>query len=288
MIRSMTGFARPQASLDVGDLAWELRCVNHRYLEVNSRLGEEFRDLENAVRERMRNTLGRGKCEATLRFQPAPDQSSEIVVNERRMQGLLAAVERVEERLHNPARITALDVLQWPGVTDEPTRDLGEARERALTLLDEGLAELVANREREGERIREMIESRCASIEQLVARVRERRPQVLQAIREKLVARIEQLDATPDEGRLEQELAFVAQKMDVEEELDRLLTHLEEVRHALQREEAVGRRLDFLMQELNREANTLSAKSADADTTRAAVETKVLIEQMREQVQNVE
>lgn len=288
MIHSMTGFARVETDTPQGGLAWEVRSVNHRYLEVSLRLPEAFRALESAVRERVQGRLGRGKVEVSLRHQAPAGEEAGLEVNEPLARRLIEVCGQVEHWIMNAARITALDILRWPGVVREPAPDLQALHERALGLLDEALEELAATRAREGERLREAIETRCNAVGDLVARVRVRRPEVIDALREKWRARIADLGVDMDPGRLEQELALQAQRLDVDEELDRLDGHLQEVAVILDRGEPVGRRLDFLMQEFNREANTLGSKANDMETTRAAVELKVLIEQMREQVQNVE
>lgn len=288
MIRSMTGFARAEAETPQGSLAWEMKSVNHRYLEVSLRLPEAFRALENGVRERVQARLGRGKVEVSLRHQAPAGGEAGLEVNEPLAKRLIEVCGQVEHWVMNPARITALEILRWPGVVREPTPDFESLHSEAMRLLDAALDELAATRAREGERLRETLETRCKAISELVAQVRERRPRVVEALREKWRARIADLGVDMEPGRLEQELALQAQRLDVDEELDRLDGHLKEVALILERDEPVGRRLDFLMQEFNREANTLGSKSNDMETTRAAVELKVLIEQMREQVQNVE
>jgi uncharacterized protein (TIGR00255 family) len=288
MIHSMTGFARRETESPQGALAWELKSVNHRYLEVSLRLPEAFRALENAARERIQARLGRGKVEVSLRHQPPAGDEAGLEVNEPLARRLIEVCGQVEHWVMNPARITALEILRWPGVVREPAPDLEALHGQAMGLLEEALEDLLATRGREGGRLREAIETRCRSVAELVAQVRERRPLVIEALREKWRARIADLGVELDPGRLEQELALQAQRLDVDEELDRLDGHLKEVALILERDEPVGRRLDFLMQEFNREANTLGSKSNDMETTRAAVELKVLIEQMREQVQNVE
>jgi len=288
MIRSMTAFARRETQGDWGALTWELRSVNHRYLEPSLRLPEEFRALENSMRERVQARLGRGKIECNLRYQPATGAESEVVVNMALARAVIQACEQIEQAMSNAQRQSAIDVLRWPGVAQEAERDFEPVRKAAVALLDEALDELVESREREGGRLKAIIEERAAGIGGIVADVRTRRPEVMQGVREKLLGRIQDLGVEADPNRLEQELAIIAQKLDVDEELDRLDSHLKELAEALSRDEPVGRRLDFLMQEFNREANTLGSKSNDAQTTQAAVELKVLIEQMREQVQNIE
>jgi uncharacterized protein (TIGR00255 family) len=284
----MTAYARKELKQDFGTLICELRSVNHRYLDIYLRLPEELRPQEGRLREIAHGALGRGKLECQFSYRPAGAIASQVVVNEELVKAVVAATHRIEALMNNAARVSAMEILAWPGVSSEPERDTGPLMTAALGLFESALEDLIATREREGARLSGLIEQRLGGVERIVARLRERRPQVLAALREKLLTRLRELDVEPDTGRLEQELVFVAQKLDVDEELDRLASHCKEARDVLRRDEPVGRRLDFLMQEFNREANTLAAKSADVETTQAAVDLKVLIEQMREQVQNIE
>jgi uncharacterized protein (TIGR00255 family) len=284
----MTAFARVQQSEKFGTLTWELRSVNSRYLDINCRLPEDFRAQEGRVRECINKRLQRGKVECGLRFVPELALETGLEVNAALVKSLIDACQQINTRLHQPSEINPVDILNWPGVVAEPEQDFKAIFAASEQLLQKALDELVENRLREGERMRELIEKRCASMQQVVDKVRQQLPQIQQHYREKLTARLEELSASVDQDRLEQELVFLAQKMDVDEELDRLDAHLKELCDVLDRDEAVGRRLDFLMQELNREANTLGSKSADISTTQASVELKVLIEQMREQIQNIE
>ncbi len=288
MIRSMTAFARREVQDEGGALIWELRSVNHRFLDVTLRLPEEFRVQEGALREKAQKTLGRGKLDCTLSYHPAQKEGQGVVVNDALAASVIAACKRIASQMEGARATSAMDILQWPGVAQESKRDLHALMGLAGKLFGEALTELVETREREGARLEAAIDQRCEAIREVVASVRERRPQVLQGLREKLLARIADIDVAADNHRLEQELAIIAQRLDVDEELDRLDTHLDEIARVLKANEPVGRRLDFLMQELNREANTLASKANDAQTTKAAVDLKVLIEQMREQVQNVE
>jgi uncharacterized protein (TIGR00255 family) len=287
MTRSMTGFARCERRHEAGVLVWELRSVNHRYAETIVRLPEEFRVLEVGARQLIAAHIQRGKTEASLRFRPG-EGSVSLHVNTSLLTAVLAQARELAARIGNAAPLDPVRLLAWPGVVSEPERDLGPLQTAALSLLEEAVQALTGAREREGARIRTLLLERCVLLEGGVAQVRVRLPEVHAALRERLSRRVTQLPADADEGRLEQELAILAQRLDVDEELDRLGAHVAEVRHALERSEPVGRRLDFLMQELNREANTLASKAQDAETTRAAVELKVIIEQMREQVQNLE
>ena len=288
MIRSMTAFARQEIDTDQGALSWEIRSVNHRYLDIGLRLPEELRAVESAVREKVNARLGRGKVDCACRYRPVAAGAAPVVLDEDNLTRLLDACQAVNARLPEFAALNALELLRWPGVVLEQEVDTGPLQKSALALLDQALDELVDSREREGEQIRGLLTRRCDSMSELVVRARQLLPEIRTAMREKLLARLAELDTPADSGRLEQELVFLLQKIDVDEELDRLGGHLEEVRRVLERRDPVGRRLDFLMQELNREANTLGSKSAAAETTTISVELKVLIEQMREQVQNVE
>ena len=287
MIRSMTGFARRERQYPWGQLAWELKTVNHRYLEVGCRLPEEFRAAEADFRQAVSGAVRRGKVECSLHFRPAAVTGAlEIDV-----EALAAVTQRAQQlatQAGPAARIEVLDLLRWPGVVRDQTRDTAALIAAAQALLGEALIELARFRDSEGGRLREALEQRCNGLDEFAARVADRLPEVRARIRAKLLDRIAQLTADVDHDRLEQELAILAQRLDVDEELDRLRGHVAEVRKAFSGQEPAGRRLDFLMQELNREANTLSSKSQDIETTRAAVDMKVLIEQMREQVQNIE
>jgi len=288
MLRSMTAFARQERSSAWGTMIWELRSVNHRYLETAVRLPEALRGLESLVRERIGAALTRGKVECALKLQSAGSALTAITLNRPLVERLLEIAGEVEHLIGPGTGLRLGDVLRWPGVVNEVEPDLDEIKLAILGCLDAALAELIATREREGQRTAELLRQRCEAIRLQVRRVRARRPEVQARWRDKLLSRLADIPADADPGRLEQELTLIAQRLDVEEELDRLDAHLDEIQTVFERTEPVGRRLDFLMQELNREANTLSSKSADTETTRAAVELKVLIEQMREQIQNIE
>ncbi|MBK8753415.1 MAG: YicC family protein [Candidatus Competibacteraceae bacterium] len=288
MLRSMTAFARQEQSSAWGTITWELRSVNHRYLETALRLPEALRGLETLVRERIGAALSRGKVEATLKLQAASAAPAAIALNLPVVERLLEVAAELEHMIGPGTGLRLIDVLRWPGALNEAEPNLDDIRAAVLSGLDAALAELIATREREGQRTAELLQQRCEAIRVQVTRVRTRRPEVLSRWRDRLLSRLADISTDSDPGRLEQELVLIAQRLDVDEELDRLDTHLDEIQAVFARPEPVGRRLDFLMQELNREANTLSSKSADTDTTRAAVELKVLIEQMREQIQNIE
>lgn len=292
MLKSMTAFARVQNSNESGQVVWEVKSVNHRYLESGFKLPEDFKQLEPEIRQRVGKFLRRGKVDFSLRYQLNTSDNVNISLNESLVKQLRTVEQQVLKIVHEGHSLSVADILRWPGVVDESDRDFSSLQQLAVDSIDETLQQLVDNRVREGEAIYQMLESRCRQITEIVEKVQARRPEVVDAMRAKwtqqLNEKLAQWSEATDSGRLEQELVMLAQKIDVEEELDRLHTHVKEVLKVLKRDEAVGRRLDFLMQELNREANTLSSKSQDSETTRYAVDLKVLIEQMREQVQNIE
>jgi len=288
MAKSMTAFARVTHTGDAGELTWELRSVNHRFLEPFVRLPEDLRAIEPAVRERLTARLRRGKLDCFLRYAPAPGASGSLQVNRGYLDQLLAAGAEVAGIAGHPAEPIPFELLRWPGVLQEVQMDLDAVGRQALVLLDQALDSLVVTRKREGERLEVLIRERCDRLEDCVESVRERMPQVLDDVRRRLLDRLGELRAELDPNRLEQEVVLLAQRLDVDEEMDRLAAHVQEVRTVLDSREPIGRRLDFLMQELNREANTLGSKSADVQVTRLAVDMKVLIEQMREQIQNIE
>jgi uncharacterized protein (TIGR00255 family) len=283
----MTGFARRERQFPWGLVAWELKTVNHRFLEIGCRLAEEFRSAEADFRQAIAGAVRRGKVDCSLHFRPAA-VSETLEIDAELLAALTARAQQAAGQAGAAARIDVIDLLSWPGVVREPLFDAAPMLAAAHALLGEALAELTRFRDSEGSRLRDALELRCAGLEDFAGLVSQRLPEVRARMRVKLLDRIAQLVAEPDQDRLEQELAMLAQRLDVDEEIDRLRGHVTEVRKAFGGQEPAGRRLDFLMQELNREANTLSSKSQDIEITRAAVEMKVLIEQMREQVQNVE
>jgi uncharacterized protein (TIGR00255 family) len=288
MIRSMTGFARRERQGPWGTLVCELRTVNHRYLEISLRLPDELKALDNDIRQSIGAQLRRGKVDANLYLKSAAGVQRSLELDPQLLEELLGKIEQLRARLPNAAGVSPLDLLRWPGVVRDAEVDASPVLAAALEVLREALTELNDTRSREGQRMRELLLNRCNAMRSQVQSVHTRLPEISTRLRERIVERISQLGVTPDTERLEQELVLYAHKMDVDEELDRLRSHLDEVTAVLDSKEPAGRRLDFLMQELNREANTLSSKSQDVETTRAAVDMKVVIEQMREQVQNVE
>jgi len=288
MVNSMTAFARAEARQDWGELIWEIRSVNHRYLESYFRMPEELRMLEVKCRELAGKKLGRGKLDCQLRFKRIVSAKQNLQLNEDLAKQLIHLCQEMDSHLNNTSTLNAMQILRWPDVVQEPELEMDSVSGGVLTLFEKTLDELSGMRAGEGTRLKDMLLQRCDGIEAIVAQVRKNRPQVIAAIREKLNQRLSEITEKPDMERLEQELVFQAQKLDIDEELDRLESHLTEVRDVLNRDEPIGRRLDFLMQEFNREANTLGSKSSHVETTRASVDLKVLIEQMREQVQNIE
>ncbi|MEX1031926.1 MAG: YicC/YloC family endoribonuclease [Cellvibrionaceae bacterium] len=288
MARSMTGFARQEATHSWGTLTWEVRSVNHRYLEPHFRLPELLRAIEPELRNRLRKALYRGKVELNLHLQMEDSQSGNLNINLDMVQKLADSIRQINAVVDAAAPVNGLDILRWPGVLRTESLDAEELHKAALDLFDTTLTQLTAHREREGVELTQLIEQRLDTIGEEVKKVRAHLPAIMQAQRDKLLERVEAIKEDINQERLEQELIFYAHKADVDEELDRLVTHVTEVRHSLGQTGSIGRRLDFLMQELNREANTLGSKSVAADTTQSAVELKILIEQMREQIQNIE
>jgi uncharacterized protein (TIGR00255 family) len=288
MIASMTGFARRETTGAWGTLVCELRSVNHRFLEAGFRLPDELRSAEGELRARLTKQLRRGKVDCTMSYRRAQGAAAALEVDAAALERLLGGVRLVTRALAEPATVNPLELLRWPGVLREDGGTGEELQAAAQALFNATLEELMAARAREGERLRELLQQRCAGLEVLLAGVRARLPEVQARVRARLHERVAELSASVDPERIAQELALLLQRLDVDEELERLAGHIEEVRRVIAGSEPAGRRLDFLMQELNREANTLSSKSQDLETTRSAVDMKVLIEQMREQVQNAE
>jgi len=288
MTSSMTAFSRQQQEQEWGSLTWEIRSVNHRYLESSVRLPESFRALENGVREAVRKRLTRGKVECQLRFQSEANVSSSLHLNKALIRQLIQANIEIEQITGTSSNLSNMEVLRWPGVIEEQDFDRTSIEKQALTLFSAALDDLVATRAREGAELQGFIKQRIDSIREIVVNIRNKMPEILAKQKQNILDRLAELQAELEPTRLEQEVSLLAQKADVEEELDRLDSHLNEVERVLAAKGQKGRRLDFLMQELNREANTLSSKSIVVETTLSAVELKVLIEQMREQIQNVE
>lgn len=287
MIRSMTAFAREERQETWGQICWELRSVNHRYLDVCVRLPEDLRRLEVTIRERLQQQLKRGKVDCTLYFQANTSNLQQLQLNTNLVQQLWNTVQQINTLTTINPTFNALDMLRWPGVIEINSVDIEQVSEAVLNHFEIALAQLIGYREREGTQLAALISQRCAAITEEIMQIRRELPLILQNQRERLQTRLTELIEL-DSERLEQEIVILAQKMDVAEELDRLEAHLLEIRQTLTQDQSVGRRLDFLAQELHREANTLSAKSNHIYTSQHALELKVLIEQMREQTQNIE
>lgn len=286
MASSMTAFARSEQRSGIGEVICELRSVNSRFLDLNFRLPDELRVLEPELREQLGRRLQRGKLDVSLRHHPAPNQAA-ATLDAEQLRRLLALIEQVDAHLRPPAALNAFELLRWPGVLRQPEQPLAAVQELARQAFGDALEQLIQARAREGGVLRELLLSRCDGIQTLVDQAREALPQIRQGMQQRLRERLAELGVEADAGRLEQELALQVQRLDVAEELDRLDAHAGEIRRTLDSSGGLGRRLDFLIQELHREANTLGSKSAGLATTRIAVELKVLIEQMREQVQNL-
>ncbi len=288
MTFSMTAFSRQQIDKEWGSLTWEIRSVNHRYLETSVRLPESFRGLENSVREAIRKKLNRGKVECQLRFQSTEAGQTDLQINKELIEMLVQANIEIQKMASTESQLSSAEILRWPGVIVDQNFDSEIIAAEALALFKIALDELISSRQREGDALKGFVIQRIESIREIVSSIREKMPEIISGQRKNLLGRLADLKAELEPTRLEQEIAILAQKADVDEELDRLDSHLSEVERVVASAGQKGRRLDFLMQELNREANTLSSKSIVVDTTLGAVELKVLIEQMREQIQNIE
>lgn len=286
MIHSMTGYARHEVNGEWGSATWEIRSVNQRYLETYWRMPENFRGLEPKLRDKIRKQLQRGKVENNLRFESNQTQNGQLTLNQELASQLVQSAEWIQQQAGG--QINPVDILRWPGVMETPEQDIDTISKELLNAWQHTLNDFIASRQREGEKIQTMIEVRLDAITEQAAFVRSRLPQIIEWQREKLHTRLSEVLEEMDENRVEQEIILLAQKLDVAEELDRLDAHVSETRNILKKGGPCGRRLDFMMQEFNREANTLASKSIDSDITKAAVELKVLIEQMREQIQNIE
>jgi uncharacterized protein (TIGR00255 family) len=286
MIHSMTAYARHEVKADWGNGIWEIRSVNQRYLEAFVRVPEQFRALEPVIRETLRKELQRGKVEVSLKFTANPAHVGEMKINESLAQQIMKNAAWIRDQISG--EINPMDILRWPGVMEAQEMDMDSVQTDLLAGFKQTLGEFIEARASEGANLQQLIETRLTAIIEQVTIVSEHLPEISKWQREKLTARLDELKAEIDQTRLEQELIYLAQKQDVAEELDRLQSHVKETTKILKKGGACGRRLDFMMQEFNREANTLASKSINADVTNAAVELKVLIEQMREQIQNIE
>ncbi|OOF71335.1 YicC/YloC family endoribonuclease [Rodentibacter caecimuris] len=286
MIYSMTAFARIEIKKIWGNAVWEIRSVNQRYLETFFRLPEQFRGLENTLREKLRQQLARGKIECSLRIETQKQTATTLHINKEFATQVIQSLQWIQQL--SGGEINPADILRYPGVVEIPELDVDIINQDLLEGFEQLLAEFLAMRAREGEKLQELIKQRLNNINLEAEKVRSKMPTILQWQRERLLQRFEEVNVQFEPQRLEQEMVLLAQRLDVAEELDRLQMHVKETHNILAKGGAVGRKLDFMMQELNRESNTLASKSIDADITASAVELKVLIEQMREQIQNLE
>ena len=284
MTKSMTAFARSES----GHISWEIRSVNHRYLEVGIKVPDAFRSLEIGLRNKLKARLNRGKIDCQLRIGHSQASEASLSIDEKLLEDLTGALATIIPKLETVAPVNPLEVLKWPGLLSEPTEDEESIKRTVVELFDTALAQLIEMRSSEGAELRKIILEKLADLRSIVEQAATEAPIISARQRDKMISKLNDLNIDADPGRIEQELVIMAQKSDVAEELDRLNTHIEEVSATLDSKEAVGRRLDFLMQELNREANTLSSKAVATNTTIQAVELKVAIEQMREQIQNIE
>lgn len=287
MIYSMTAFAHLEIKKEWGNAVWEIRSVNQRFLETYFRLPEAFRHLEMGLRERLRNSLTRGKVECSLRVELAQASNNKIALNNDYAEQVITSLKTLQS-IAGEGEINLVDVLRYPGVVDAQSQDLDQIAQDLLAGFEQILADFIAMRGREGENLQAIIQQRLDSITEIAQSVQNQMPEVLQWQKDRLQQRFDELNLQLDPQRLEQEMVLTAQRVDVAEELDRLQLHVKETSSILKKGGAVGRKLDFMMQELNRESNTLASKSINADITNSAVELKVLIEQMREQIQNLE
>lgn len=288
MIQSMTAFARMQKQIDGVQLCWEIRSVNHRYLDVSFRLPEPFRSMEPAFRNALKNKVFRGKLECQLKYQDNTSKNQSIIINKGLVNALVELGAALSSTHNLPNDLSVSKILSWPDVVQAAQGDMEQLTEHSLSLFGDALHQLTQARAQEGQSLKEFIVTRLISLKEEVKRAKSIVSNVAAESKDKFLTRLHAIQIDVAEGRMEQELALLLARLDVSEELDRLHTHTEEVGRALEGNQSAGRRLDFLMQELNREANTLSSKSDSVELTQRALEMKVLIEQMREQIQNIE
>lgn len=288
MVKSMTAYARSSSETADYEISCEIKSVNHRYLDVTLHLPDALRHIEMPVSRLIQQSLSRGKVEATCRYHSLKQQTSGISLDSDKVAAVINACNEIDMQMGVGQAINAIEILKFPGVITQKKNELLDSDELIMNTLADAITQLQQSRLSEGQRLQAFILQRAEKVKLIVDGVRKRRPAVIENIQNKLKQRVQVLSGNIDDDRLEQELLIIAHKMDVDEELDRLDSHLLSLKETFERDEAIGRRLDFLMQEFNREANTLGSKSADLEMTQAAVDLKVLIEQMREQVQNIE
>ena len=288
MIHSMTAYGRVENSEGQNSISCEIRSVNHRYSEISIRLPEELRPLEQKIRDHISGKIKRGKIECNIRIEKHNAYNEALSINQDLLKNIIEAAKRINSDLSTSAPLDSLDLLRWPGVLEKSTLDVEEIGKLLFPLVKEAIDIVIDTRQREGEKIKKMLTDRCTKIKEIISNVKKQIPDILKNYRKKLTQRVQEISDELDNDRLEQELLFLSQKADIEEEIDRLGAHVDEVVRVIDRKEPIGRRLDFLMQEMNRESNTLGSKSNHIYTSNASVELKVVIEQMREQIQNIE
>ena len=288
MIHSMTAYGRVENSEGQNSISCEIRSVNHRYSEISIRLPEELRPLEQKIRDHISGKIKRGKIECNIRIEKHNAYNEALSINQDLLKNIIEASKRINSDLSTSAPLDSLDLLRWPGVLEKSTLDVEEIGKLLFPLVNEAIDIVIDTRQREGEKIKKMLTDRCTKIKEIISNVKKQIPDILKNYRKKLTQRVQEISDELDNDRLEQELLFLSQKADIEEEIDRLNAHVDEVVRVIDQKEPIGRRLDFLMQEMNRESNTLGSKSNHIYTSNASVELKVLIEQMREQIQNIE
>ena len=288
MIHSMTAYGRVENLEGQNSISCEIRSVNHRYSEISIRLPEELRPLEQKIRDHISGKIKRGKIECNIRIEKHNAYDESLSINQDLLKNIIEAAKRINSDLSTSAPLDSLDLLRWPGVLEKSTLDVEEIGKLLFPLVNEAIDIVIDTRQREGEKIKKMLTDRCTKIKEIISNVKKQIPDILKNYRKKLTQRVQEISDELDNDRLEQELLFLSQKADIEEEIDRLNAHADEVVRVIDQKEPIGRRLDFLMQEMNRESNTLGSKSNHIYTTNASVELKVLIEQMREQIQNIE
>ena len=284
----MTAYGRVENSEGQNSISCEIRSVNHRYSEISIRLPEELRPLEQKIRDHISGKIKRGKIECNIRIEKHNAYDEALSINQDLLKNIIEAAKRINSDLSTSAPLDSLDLLRWPGVLEKSTLDVEEIGKLLFPLVNEAIDIVIDTRQREGEKIKKMLTDRCTKIKEIISNVKKQIPDILKNYRKKLTQRVQEISDELDNDRLEQELLFLSQKADIEEEIDRLGAHVDEVVRVIDRKEPIGRRLDFLMQEMNRESNTLGSKSNHIYTSNASVELKVVIEQMREQIQNIE
>jgi uncharacterized protein (TIGR00255 family) len=284
----MTAYGRVENSDNQNSISCEIRSINHRYSEISIRLPDELRPLEQKIRNHISDKIKRGKIECNIRIEQQDAYNEALSINKDLLKNIIEVAEKINSNLSTSTSLNSLDLLRWPGVLRKKTLDVKKIDKLLFKLVDEAIDIVIDTRQREGKKIKKMITDRCSKIKKIINDVRKKMPTILKSFRKKLTDRVQEISSELDNERFEQELLYISQKMDIEEEIDRLNAHIDEVIRVVDQKGPIGRRLDFLMQEMNRESNTLGSKSYHIKTSNASVELKVLVEQMREQIQNIE